>query len=130
MKYFVYKIYRIALGNEYENPIFNFLILIFLFELYHIMFVGIAVRLITGFHILETQTGSLFVVIGLIFIYIVNYLYFIRRKKIFRINDYYQNRESKGWKGNLLFVLYWLFLSLLLYIEGYLFDHGYCPILD
>lgn len=104
--------------------------LIALFELCHIMIIGIAVRLLTGFHILETQFGSLFLLVSFVMICIVNYFYFIRRKKIFRINEYYQSRESKSRKGYVLFLLYWLILFMVLYIESYVFTHGYYPILN
>lgn len=131
MKYVVYIIYKVALGNEYKlNPVFTFQMLLALFELYHVMIIGIAVRLLTGFHILETGTGSLVSLIGFACMCLLNYFYFIRGKHVFRIHEYYSKKKSKGWKGISLIFLYMLFLVILLYAESYIYTRNYFPILD
>lgn len=50
----------------------------------------------------------------------INYLLFIRNKRIEKINEYYQNRNLKAWKGDLIFFSYILLLFSLMAIETFI----------
>lgn len=122
MKFLIYKIYRLAMTQEATaGTEFSFLIFISVFQLLHLLLIGLLIKMF-GFEIqlpkqIESLFGILFVIIGVG----INYYFFIKSGKIYEINSYYQNKNLSVIKENLVFWGYLLMLLVLLFIVAIYF---------
>lgn len=114
-KFLFYKLYRFAISNEKSYPVvWNFVTLATMFELLHLLIFGLILKLFFGvyYYLNPKQFSILLVVVGVIF----NYLYFIKNKRIEKINLYFQENQRIVWRDNLLFFGY----IIMLFVSGYL----------
>ena len=112
-KFFFYKLYRFAIAEEKSVSLnLNFVILSFCFEILHLLIFGLILKIYGVYFNLNAKLFSvLFLVIGTIF----NYLYFIRNKRIEKINLYFQEQKRIVWKDNLLFFGYIIMLFVIIF---------------
>lgn len=113
-EFLFYKLYRFAISNEESASInWSFISLATMFEILHLLLVGLLQKSFFEFHtnINLTLFSVLFLLIGTI----INYLYFIKSKRIERIHSYFQEKNYSVWKGNLLFLGYVILLFIIMF---------------
>lgn len=116
MKFLIYKIYRIALTQEKSvGTTFAFLMYLSVFEILHLVILGIKIKEL-GYSFIIPEKGNFISIIIVCLLCIFNYLFFVRNKLIYRIDKYYQDKNLKAWKGNLIFTVYIVFLFFLLFL--------------
>lgn len=114
-----YKLYRFAKFQEQTvSPAIGFLALVSIFELLHLLILLFFIEDVFGYKLkfaneIEKIFGILFVMIG----FSLNYFIFIKSKLIYRINDYYSSLDRKIWRENLLFVGYFILISLIIVLQ-------------
>ena len=112
-----YKMYKFAKAQEESiGTNFGFVGYAAIFELLHFAIIMVFFKII-GFEVNIGSKGMfifLFVIIGVS----LNYFIFIKSKLIYRINDYYQEKNYSVWKGNLLFFGYIIFLFTIMFIQA------------
>jgi hypothetical protein len=122
LKYIIYRLYRIALLQEATLfPVIGFLVYISLFEILHLIILGVFSRLF--FHNLFTyqNNNGLIGLIGILILISINYLIFVRNNKLKEINEYYLNNKVNYLKGNLIFWGYILGLFAVMFFESWLY---------
>jgi hypothetical protein len=118
MKFLIYKLYRFAITQDTSAGIvFSFLIFISIFELLHLLLIGLFFKVVTGYEIqilgvIEKIFGFLFVGVGCI----LNYYLFIKTNKIYEINKYFESKNVSTLRGNIIFFGYSLFLFFLMFL--------------
>ncbi len=125
MTFLLYKLYRFAVaGQNTDDPAFKFVCYLMVFELLHLVVVALGLRIVSDIgpeYNFTLEPYKDYIVIILFAVCLTfNYLYFIRGKKIYNINDYYQGKNLKVWKGNLLFSSYIVFIFIIIFIEVYI----------
>jgi len=91
------------------NSIYAFLLIIFVFELWHFLAIGLAIKSL-GYEIKSAWLFKYFGLISFGICIILNYLLLVRNKKIYEIDAQFQNSNLKGWKGNIIFLTYMILL--------------------
>ena len=110
-----YKLYRFAIAEEKSVSInLNFVVLSFCFEMLHLLIFGLVLKI---YDIYFNLNAKLFSVLLLIISALFNYYYFIREKKIEKINLYFQEQKRIVWKDNLLFFGYIIMLFIIMFIQ-------------
>ncbi|AYN03763.1 hypothetical protein [Flavobacterium sp. 140616W15] len=113
-----YKLFRFAkMQEETVSVEIGFLVFISIFELFHLLIIGVLFKAI-GYEVefpnyFIKYFGWIFVVLGILF----NYFVFIKSKLIYEIDDYYESQNRPIWKDNLFFLGYILLLFLLIIVE-------------
>jgi uncharacterized membrane protein len=119
MKFLFYKIYRYAVTQEKAvGTSFAFLMYVSIFELIHILIIGGALS-IAGYS-MDIGEESVWSITTLAIMTFINYLFFIRNKRIEKINEYYQTKNQKARKGDIIFFSYIIMLFSLMAIETYI----------
>jgi uncharacterized membrane protein len=114
-KFLFYKLYRFAIAEEKSVSInLNFVVLSFCFEMLHLLIFGLVLKI---YDIYFNLNAKLFSVLLLIISALFNYYYFIREKKIEKINLYFQEQKRIVWKDNLLFFGYIIMLFIIMFIQ-------------
>lgn len=119
LKFLIYKLYRMAI-NEKESvyPTIGFLTYLSIFEILHF-------AIIMGFldfnfgQINKSTFCILFIIIG----YGLNYSIFIQSKMIYRIDEYFLEKNINKTKGNLIFIGYLSFLLMCILLQTYLHEN-------
>lgn len=122
MKFLIYKLYRYAAAQEKTVPIvFNFISSVVLFELWHFAFLSQIIEVIFNiqtinyvpfFKNMDIYALIIILVIGLI----INYIIFIQKKYIYKINSYYQSKNYSVIKGNIIFFSYLIMTFIISFI--------------
>lgn len=121
MKFLIYKVYRIALTQQKSiGTTFAFLLYMSMFEILHLLILALGIKTI-GCSIIVPK-GYFFSTMIVCLLCFINYLFFIRNNRIYRINSYYQNKNLKVWKGNIVFIAYIFFLMILVILSVYLYQ--------
>lgn len=117
-KFLFYKLYRFAISNEKSVSInWGFISLATIFEILHLLIFGLLLKYYKMELNLSTKfTPVLFLFLGTLF----NYLFFIRNKRIEKINLYFQEQKRIVWKDNLMFVGYILMLFVIMFIQVFI----------
>jgi hypothetical protein len=117
-KFFFYKLYRFAIAEEKSVSLnLNFVILSFCFEILHLLIFGLALKI---YGIYYNLNAKLFSVLVLIISILFNYYYFIRNKRIEKINLYFQEQKRIVWKDNLMFLGYIIMLFIIMFIQVFI----------
>lgn len=117
-KFLFYKLYRYAKAEEQSVSLsFNFIFLATVFQELHLTF------LIFPYNFFKINLNFriellpiLMFIIGILF----NYLYFIRSKRIDKINVYYQSQKRVVWRDNLMFFGYIILLFFIMFFQVFL----------
>ena len=80
----------------------------------HLLIFGLVLKI---YDIYFNLNAKLFSVLLLIISALFNYYYFIREKKIEKINLYFQEQKRIVWKDNLLFFGYIIMLFIIMFIQ-------------
>jgi hypothetical protein len=116
MKFLIFKLYQIALSQQKSmNPVYAFLLIIFVFELWHFLIIGLSIKSL-GYEIKSAWLSKYFGLFSFVICIVLNYLLLIRNKNIYDINARFQNSSLKGWRGNILFLAYMILLIVVLYV--------------
>jgi len=109
--FFIYKLYRFGLTQS--NPKLAFILYLTVFEIIHLLLLGIILKIIgIGIHI-NSQYFPGLVLISILAA--VNYLLFSNEMFIKKMETFYSNKKYNVLKTNLTFFIYLLFLIFLLF---------------
>lgn len=115
-----YKLFRYAKAQEETvNAEFGFVGLASVFEILHLMIILVFLKILNIQITLISK--NLFVLLFIIIGFSLNYFVFIKSKLIYKINEYYENKNYKVWKGNIIFFAYIIFLFIIMFIQTILY---------
>ena len=124
-KYIIYRLYKIALLQEATLfPIVGFLVYISLFEILHIIILGVFFRLFFNSLFTYQNNNGMLGLIGILILIGINYLLFIRNNKLKEIDEYFTNNKINALKGNLMFWGYIVVVFVVMFIEVLLFKNA------
>ena len=118
-RFLFYKLYRFSIAQEKSVSLnFGFICLATGFQELHLLIFGFTHRLFFNdyYNLNPKITSVLLLILGILF----NYFYFIKNKKIEKINAYFQNQKRVVWRDNLLFFGYIIFLFIIMFIQVYI----------
>jgi hypothetical protein len=117
-KFLFYKLYRFAISNEKSVSInWSFISLATIFEILHLALLADPLK----YYKIELNLSTKFTpVIFLVLGSLCNYLYFIRNKRIQKINIHFQHQKRIIWKDNLLFFAYIIFLFTIMFVQVFI----------
>lgn len=117
-KFLFYKLYRFAIAEEKSVSLnLNFVILSFCFEMLHLLIFGLVLKI---YGINFNLNVKLISVLLLIICTLFNYLYFIKSKRIEKINLYFQEQKRIVWKDNLMFFGYIIMLFIIMFFQVFI----------
>lgn len=117
-KFLFYKLYRFAVAEEKSVSLnFNFILLATVFQELHLALLPVPLKYFNLELIVSKTYTSVFL---LIFLAIINYFYFIKSKKIEKINSYFQNQKRIVWRDNLLFFGYIILLFVVMFFQVFI----------
>lgn len=112
-KFLFYKLYRFSIAQEESVSLnFGFVCLATVFQELHLI---LLIFPYNYYQINFNLNAQLFSFLMLILGSVFNYFYFIRNKRIEKINTCFQNQKRTVWKDNLVFFGY----VILLFVIGY-----------
>lgn len=123
MKFFIYKLYRIAVAQKTANTIVAFLAYLYAIEILHVAIMIVALKLFGVELGLDESKAVIYGILSIMICSFFNYLFLIRNKRIYEINSFYQNKNIKGWKGNLMVISYIVLIFVILFIETLIYQH-------
>jgi hypothetical protein len=117
-QFLFYKLYRFIKAQEQTVSLnLGFLSHCTIFEALHLALFAVPLKYLgINLNVNIKLFPILFLIIGFLF----NYLYFIRNKRIERINLFFQEKNRTVWKDNVIFFSYIILLFLLIFLQIYL----------
>lgn len=119
-RFMFYKLFRFSKLEEQTVDLkIGFLVNVIVFQLLHLAIFFVFLKLL-GFDFFR---GKEFLITSsfIVFVSVLNYYYFIKKDRIFKVNQYYQKQKRNILKDNLVFFTYIILLFLIIFIETWIF---------
>ena len=117
-QFLFYKLYRYIKAQEKTVSLnLGFISYATIFEGLHLALFAIPLKY---FNINLNLNVKLFAILFLLTGFLLNYLYFIRNKRIERIDLFFQEKNRIIWKDNVFFFSYIILLFLIIFLQIYL----------
>lgn len=118
-KFLFYKLYRFSVAEEKSVSLnFGFICLATGFQILHFLIIGLLSKIlfVIDLNLNPKLFSLLFLAIGVL----LNYLFFIKNKRIKKINIYFQSQKRIVWRDNLVFFGYIILLFFIMFFQVFL----------